>query len=47
MTTVVLDRETDVRNELNHSCTSQCPNPCPYTSSLDVPETLEMLRTEG
>lgn len=29
-----------VTGELNHSCTSQCPNPCPAASSaLERPET--------
>lgn len=37
--TMTMTRETDTRAELNHSCTSQCPNPCPAASSaLDRPE---------
>lgn len=28
-----MERPADVRNELNHSCTEQCPNPCPYAAS--------------
>lgn len=43
--TAVLERET-IRAEWNHSCTSQCPNPCPYSSVLDVPEVLTMGGTE-
>ena len=26
------------RSEWNHSCTSQCPNPCPASSMVDRPE---------
>ncbi len=46
MTAAVLERETETRSEWNHSCTSQCANPCPYTNTLDVPERLEMTGTE-
>lgn len=31
----VLERETEIRGEWNHSCTSQCPNPCPASSMLE------------
>lgn len=35
--TLTLERRESVpvRNERNHSCTGQCPNPCPYTSLVD------------
>jgi hypothetical protein len=37
MTTALMERPVDTRFELNHSCTSQCPNPCPAAASeLDV-----------
>ena len=35
MATALMDRPT---NELNHSCTSQCSVPCPYTSLAETPE---------
>lgn len=38
MATAVLERN-EVRSEWNHSCTPQCPNPCPAAASaIEVPE---------
>lgn len=35
--TMTMERPETVRNESQHSCTSQCPNPCPYlVSEADV-----------
>lgn len=35
----LLRREEDsVRSEWNHSCTSQCPIPCPALSQVVIPE---------
>lgn len=33
-----MERPTDARQEWNHSCTSQCPNPCPASSGIALPE---------
>jgi hypothetical protein len=38
MTTALLERPTTATGELNHSCTSQCSNPCPYAGSEVDPE---------
>lgn len=39
MTTATIDRPAAPSAEWNHSCTDQCPNPCPAASSLvDTPE---------
>lgn len=32
MTTLMLDRPTTPTAEHNHSCTPQCPNPCPVNA---------------
>ncbi|GHH74666.1 hypothetical protein GCM10018793_16420 [Streptomyces sulfonofaciens] len=29
MAAATMERRAEVHGELNHSCTSQCPNPCP------------------
>jgi hypothetical protein len=47
MTTAVLERETEIRSEWNHSCTAQCPQPCPYSNTLDVPEVMTMGQEQG
>lgn len=31
--------ETAPRSEWNHSCTAQCPNPCPAAGCVATPET--------
>ncbi|MEW1679304.1 hypothetical protein AB0O47_39555 [Streptomyces noursei] len=35
---LLLERPTDTTAEWNHSCTSQCPNPCPASGSVATPE---------
>lgn len=37
MTTAVLERE-EPRAEWNHSCTPQCPNPCPASNVVELPQ---------
>jgi hypothetical protein len=39
MTTALMERPTEIHNERNHSCTSQCSVPCQYiTSEVECPE---------
>lgn len=39
MATALMERPTKVRNERNHSCTSQCSVPCQYIASeVELPE---------
>lgn len=47
MAVAVLERETETVNEWNHSCTSQCPNPCPSSSALDTDLAPEMTGTRS
>jgi hypothetical protein len=37
----VLERESETRSEWNHSCTSQCPNPCPASGRTEVTPTMD------
>jgi hypothetical protein len=38
MTAVLMERPTTATYEWNHSCTSQCPNPCPASGRVGTPE---------
>lgn len=38
MTAALMERETTVTAEWNHSCTSQCPVPCPASGAVTLPE---------
>jgi hypothetical protein len=38
MTITMTEPITEARNEWNHSCTAQCPNPCPAANVIDLPE---------
>jgi hypothetical protein len=39
MTIMMTELPLQARGELNHSCTSQCPNPCPAkVNRVDLPE---------
>jgi hypothetical protein len=47
MSTAVLQRQTSTRNEHCHSCTSQCPIPCPAVNTTDRRLDPRMTRTGG
>ena len=47
MTTELLERLVDVVGEWNHSCTPQCPNPCPASGALDESLAPQMVKGEG
>lgn len=36
--TITMERPAEIRSEWNHSCTGQCPQPCPYSSMVERPE---------
>lgn len=47
MTTLTMERPAIIRGEWNHSCTSQCANPCTVKGAVDVDLSPEMTDSES